>query len=188
MGSIRVYRVADLVAYELLSDDAERLRTLLADRPDLATFTTVHGDQGVEPLPLLGLYGAATVLQARPQYIDAPGVSGISYVGAYAQDVAPFDSGSFWYLFQGLSTDGETYVSVTWVLDTDLFPKQANVRDYDSFTRRYAAYVTESIATLGDAAPDAFDPSLDVLDALARSITLPGAAVGSPSPEASPAS
>jgi hypothetical protein len=183
-GVVKVYRVADLAGYEVQQQRAEDLRTLLAERPDLTTYETVNGDDGVTPLPLLGLYGAGVVLQARAEYIDAPGVSGVAYVAAFAQDVSPLDPGSFWYVFQGLSPDGETYVSVAWALTTDLFPTSPNLtsKEYDRFVKGYAAYVTRSIEKLNGATPSDFTPDLALLDALVRSIALPGSVAASPSP------
>ena len=57
-GVVRVYRTADLAGYELASQRLEQLRTMLADRPDLATFMAVGPDGFGDELPFLPVPGA----------------------------------------------------------------------------------------------------------------------------------
>ena len=119
-GEIRVYQTADFTGYETSSERLTQLQTLLADRPDLASFmaTDITAEN---PLPFMPVFGAAQVIRARAQYMDTGSVSGISYITAYRQDVAPFIADSFLYTFQGISADGAHYISAIFPVNTALF-------------------------------------------------------------------
>lgn len=186
-GVVRVYETADLDGYGLASERLEQLRTILADRPDLATFMQVTDDVGGEELPFLPVVGAGQAIRARAQYIDTPEVSGIAYVTAFRQDIYPFGADDFWYTFQGLSADGSRYISVSRILEADMFPERVSIREANRIAARisrWVRYVTESTATLNAASPTAFTPPLTSLDALVRSITFGSVPTSTVTPEA----
>jgi hypothetical protein len=168
--TIRAYRTADLAGYQEVGARAAALEALLAERPDLADSTAA----GADALPFLPAINAAQVLRAAPVYVDAPGVSGIAYLTAYAQDLFPFTSDSIWYTFQGLSTDGEWYVAVLAMLDTDLLPERVTERRVQRAVRDWDTYLARTVQTLEGAEPQAFTPSLVAVDGLARSLTFGG--------------
>jgi len=185
-GVVRVYRVADLTGYADASLRVTQLQTLLADRPDLATYMTATNDGIVNELPYLPVFPAAQAIQARAQYIDTPQLAGVAFLTAFRQDVSPFAAGDFWYTFQGLSTDGTRYVSVSWVVNATMFPARVGAKEANHQAKRWLKYLNESIATLNGATPDAFTPPLTSIDALVRSITFEGIPAAEPSPLPSP--
>jgi hypothetical protein len=189
---VRFYRVADLTPYEAATRELELLQGILAGRPDAASLATAP--DGLPYMP--PMIDAAQVLRARVQYVDLPGLTGIAYITAFGQDFYPYTSDRFEYTFQGLSADGTTYVSATFLLQTDLFPENVTVEQADRILATQArldAYQAGSRATLDGATPDAFSPSLDAATALIASIILGGVPVSegapatSPAPSASPA-
>lgn len=165
--AIRAYRTADLAGYQEVGARVAALEALLTDRPDLAESTAA----GADALPFLPAIDAAQVLRAAPVYVDAPGVSGIAYLTGYAQDLFPFTSDSIWYTFQGLSTDGQWYVAVLAMLDTDLLPEQVNDRQVRRATRDWDAYLARTVRKLEGAEPGAFTPTLSAVDGLVQSLT-----------------
>jgi hypothetical protein len=179
-GVVRVYRVADLAGYDIASQRATQLKTLLADRPDLAGYMQVTGDGSVKAL--MPVFPAAQAIQARAQYIDTPQLAGVAYLTGFRQDVSPFAAGDFWYTFQGLSTDGTRYVSVSWIVRATMFPARIGAKAANRQANRWVKYLTESIATLNAAAPTAFTPPLTSIDALVQSITFEGVPASEPSP------
>jgi len=181
-GVVRVYRVADLASYADASQRATQLKTLLTDRPDLSTYMTVTGDGSVQELPYMPVFPAAQAIQARAQYIDTPQLAGVAFLTAFRQDVSPFAAADFWYTFQGLSTDGTWYVSVSWVVDATMFPARISAKEANHQANRWVKYISESISTLNAAAPAAFTPPLTSIDALVRSITFAGVPASEPSP------
>jgi hypothetical protein len=176
--TIRAWRTADLAGYEGVGARAEALETLLAERPDLAGSTGA----GADALPFLPAFEAAQVLRAAPVYVDAPDVSGIAYLTAYAQDLFPFTSGSIWYTFQGLSTDGEWYVAVLAMLDTNLLPAEVTDRQVQRAVRDWDAYLASTVGTLESAGPEAFTPTLGAVDDLVRSLTFGEPPAENPAP------
>lgn len=184
---VTFFRIADLDGYTFDQQEVQRLRAILADRPDPAMLAT-----GNDRLPYLPpQVDAAQMMRARVGYVDLPGISGITYITAFGQDVYPFTSDRFQYVFEGLSTDGAWAVSAIFDLTTDLFPAKVSQKDANRITasqKAYDAYLAASRATLEGAARDAFSPTLDAADALIASIVIEGAPASEPAPPAPSAS
>lgn len=106
------------------------------------------------------------MIRARVQYVETDEVRGVSYITYSNAAQEPFMRNAFSYTFQGLSADGQYYVSATISLETDLFPSEPNPNfDIAEFQEAWPTYLAESIAKLNEAAED-FEPSLGVLDGL----------------------
>jgi hypothetical protein len=170
-GGVRVYRLADVAQYEFLQSIADRLQSLLDERPDLAQFELAISGPEMIGLPYLPQVTHGQVLTARARYIETDAVQGISYITVIRADIGPFTNQDFLYTFQGISRDGQYYVTVTFPLTTDLFPEPQGF-DMEAFQREFETYLAESIATLNAAAPADFSPSLDAADALVNSIQI----------------
>lgn len=188
-GSVNAYRTTALGGYAVATHQMTELQRILADRPEPAILEAGMVD-GTAPLPYMPVAEeAAQALVARVGYVDTPEVSGIAYVTGYRQDTYPFARDDLWYSFQGLSTDGWWYVSVTWRLRADMFPRrvtQADARRVANSASRWERYIRDSQATLDAAAPTDFTPSLDTLDALVRSLDFDSVVAPSPSPSGAP--
>lgn len=170
---IRAYRIDDLLDYDAAMDQVDALQTILDDRPDLRTFATPSGGA----LPALPTSDLSQMLRARPIYIDTPSVSGIRYLTAYEQageggpvDRFPLTSDSLVATFQGISTDGQWYLSVTQALETPLFPATPSQRDINRVNRRWDSYLNDALFKIKSAARTDFAPSLDTVDQLFRSL------------------
>lgn len=182
---IRVYRTADLAAYEGSMTEVTSLQNLLATRPDLAAYMTVDAENSSSnALPFLPVAPASQVIRAQAHYVDAPTISGISYVTVYRQDVSPFTNNEFWYTFQGISSDSQYYVSAVMRLTVPDFPAEIPADfNYETFTATFTDYLIQSVASLNAPAPEAFTPVLTALDALVQTFTfVPVTDVGSETP------
>ena len=171
-GGVRVYQIADLAQYDFLMASVRQLETLLAERPDLAQFEPAITNPDVGGLPYVPVLTHGQVLTARAQYIETDSLQGISYVTSYMAALEPFTSTSFLYTFQGISSDGQHFIAVTFPLSTTLFPESLAAVTYDpeKFQEEWPQYQADSIATINDAPADAFTPSLELADALVQSI------------------
>ena len=148
------------------------VNVLLSGRVALEQFMQTNPDANNYVLPFLPVMPAAQVIRARVGLLQLDTVGGISYVTAYRQDASPFTATEFLYTFQGISTDGQYYVSAVFRLNTELFPAEIPADfDMNAFIAGIQDYFAESISTLNAAAPDDFTPSLDTLDALFASFT-----------------
>ena len=170
-GAIRVYRTSDLEGYEFPTARLEQLQTLLDEQPDLSTYMDTTITEANE-LPFMPVLSAGQILRARARYVDLPTIAGISYVTIYRQDVSPFLGSEFFYTFQGISKSEDAYVTAIFRLNTDLFPSDfPQDFDYAVFSEQFPKYMADSVATLNQAAPEDFTPSLDALDAMIESFT-----------------
>ncbi len=185
---VRVYRTAALDAFEGTRDQVAGLRRLLDERPDLAGHSTVGGPIGIALPEVPPVTEAARIVQARPLYIDTPEVSGVAYVASYAQDTLPPTSNDLYWLFEGISADGTRYVAISWGLATDLLPDKLPKDIFDHIDRDWSRILGQSTMAIEDGAPDAFTPSLDALDALVRSLVLPGGPSSATAPISLPSS
>ncbi|MAS38303.1 MAG: hypothetical protein CL610_30175 [Anaerolineaceae bacterium] len=162
-GGVRVYRMEDVVQYGFLQEQVEQVEDLLDTRIDLAQ---------QETLPFVPVLPHGQSLIARPQYVETGTVQGIGYITSVMAAQEPFSSSSFLYTFQGISNDGQYYVTAIVPLRTDLFPAEAIIADPAQFQQQWPDYLAESIATLNNAAPADFAPSLDAINALVQSVQL----------------
>lgn len=168
-GGVVIYRMQDLVQYPFLQAEVERLRMLLDDRPNLAQFAEGSFGQAAS-LPYLPILTHGQVFTARATYIETPAVTGVSYLTEVSAAIEPLGGSFFLYTFQGISTNDEFYVTVTIMLDTGLFPIQEEF-DPVAFQENWPTYLVESVTILNEAESLDFVPSLDLLDALVRSLS-----------------
>lgn len=168
VGSMRVYRVADLAGYDMYEGTVQQLQTLIADKTDLASYMQYQDEpvDSMPTLPFLPIYNAGQILRARARYVETATLKGIVYLTVYRQYVGPFERGEFVYTFQGLSNDGSTYVAAQWKAAPNVFPEKYESVDMDDFTAHYSEYMRDSTQQLNDSAASDFAPTLDVLDAV----------------------
>lgn len=102
--------------------------------------------------------------------MDAGSAQGIGYLTVNKADASPFLSNEFGYTFQRISADGKYYVAATMRLTTSLFPAEIGSDfDIEAFSKRFQAYLAESVEKLNAAGAEAFQPSLDTPDGLVGS-------------------
>ena len=165
--AVRVYRVADVAAYPYSQQQADQLAALLNTRPDLATYMRPEEIAKQNWLPFLPVFPATQVIRARAHYVDLPTLSGVAFLTTYRQDASPFRGNEFFYTFQGLSADGQYYVSAVMGVDTMLFPTETPAGfDYNAWVQTMSTYNAESQAALNNAASTDFSPALTVADAV----------------------
>jgi hypothetical protein len=172
VGGIRVYRTADFAGYDFPSQQLAQLQSLVAGMTDLTPYMAITENTTTNTLPMMPVFPAAQVIRARAQHLDLATISGISYITVYRQDVSPFTSSEFWYIFQGLSKDGQYYVSAMFKIAPSMFPAEIPADfDWDTFNATFSAYLQQSVDQLNAATPDQFAPSLTALDAVVGSFS-----------------
>jgi hypothetical protein len=170
--AVRVYRTADIAPYDYSQTQVDQLSALLADRPDLSVYTQPEGIAQQTLLPFLPIVNALQAIRAQAHYVDLPTLSGIAYVTTFRQSAYPFVSGEFLYTFQGLSADGQYYVSALFTLDAQMFPQDVPADfNFDAWMADLSTYYAESQSALETAAPGSFTPSLDMADAVFASFS-----------------
>jgi hypothetical protein len=172
--SIRVYSLTDLQDYSFLMEQVDALKALLDERPDLAEYLTVEAIENNQQLPFIPTLPHGQLIRARAHYVETDEVQGIAYITYSNAAREPFLSNQFSYTFQGLSTDGEYYISASMPLTTSLFPAELEGFDPVAFEAEWPEYLVESIASLNEAAPEDFEPALGVLDGLIETFAFAG--------------
>lgn len=177
-GNYRLPQIAiyPVEAYTRLTLDAERavahLQALLSPESD--------PPYGAEGMPYLPAPNAVRILQAKTQRLAFQNGEGIRYVAQYAQDISPVVSSSLFYTYQGLTADGQFWVSATLPVTSDALPHDipaAQQEGFDSFAYNfdptsYETYLAERQALVDGQPDDAFTPDLATLDALVQSLDL----------------
>jgi hypothetical protein len=163
---IAVYPASEYAALSpQAAEQIAALKKLLAAQPD----------QPEGELPFLPLMNAVQQVHLLPKYLAFQGGEGVSYLAQYGQGPAPLNNADLFYTFQGLTGDGQYYVSaVLPVSHTALPATAADVApaELDALAADYAGYLDEVTATLAGSPATGFKPALADLDSLAGSIAV----------------
>jgi hypothetical protein len=117
----------------------------------------------------------AQVLEVKGSYLETEQFIGVRYVTAFAQEALPVVRDS--YVFYGISRDGRYFVDMQMLLLVDALPATfADISEQTwtvqgGFTDGETYYADINVL-LESLPPEAYQPSLTALDALAASITL----------------
>lgn len=151
-------------------DQPHALKMLLHERPDLSAYVGVSEMR----LPFLPWVNSGQMLRSHPEYIEIAGVgSGIRYVTRHSQEADHLTDKQLFYTFQGLLADGAYYVSAILPVKTGVLPEEVDTSDidWDEFGANYSEhYLPAAFAQINRLPDDAFNPSLNTLDALIHSI------------------
>jgi hypothetical protein len=170
---IRIYSVAGYTA--LLPDripaEVAELQAIIASGsiPPFATSFT-------SSLPFLPTFPAAQVFYAKEQMQPFQSGGGIRFLTEYAQYSAPVNNTDLFYTYQGLTADGQYWVSAILPVNNPILPADAmnppGGLSWEEFTNGFDVYITDTLGQLNAQPPDSFTPTLGALDALVASITI----------------
>ena len=155
-------------------EELDRLTTLLDERTDLSAFVGASDRPPDVVLPFLPWVNSRQVLRSSPQYLTFGGGTGIRYLTYYSQDATHITDQEVFYTFQGLTNDGEYYMSVILPVKTGVLPEEVDTSDIDwnKFAANYQRYLAETFEKITNLPDEIFSPSLYTLDELVRSITI----------------
>jgi heat shock protein HslJ len=164
---------AYLDMYEAAGSDTVKTRldtltAILEERPE-----TIEG-----VIPVLPAIGAGQVVQGKTSYIDFNGGSGVGFVATYAQGITPFFDDSLSYIFQGLTDDGQQWISFVWPLTVNFLPSiEESTTEYQSSADSDpAAYLEEVNQLIEDAVDSDYIPVLVALNQMMESMIIGEAA------------
>ena len=141
-----------------------------------------------QPCPSCRLINELQAMHAQVQYLDFANGTGVRYLTQYNQGPVPINNSELIYTFQGLTSDGQAYVAA--VLPVTNPELQASPEFSAEYTQAltdnpgyYKEYLTSTVTLLNQSPAGNFTPSLDQLDALVRSITIPPTVEATTTPE-----
>jgi hypothetical protein len=170
---ISVYPVA---AYTSLMPDLIPGRvTELQYYTGLGSISTYEYDVTVA-LPFLPQFNAAQAFYAQAVVLPFVSGSGIRFLAEYAQYYVPVNNHDLFYTYQALTNDGQYWVSVILPVNLGILPANADNPPggvtWEEFSNNYGTYINDMVSQLNSQAPEAYLPTLGMLDALAASITI----------------
>jgi hypothetical protein len=172
------YRTRDFAGYESdsslgYSGQLSRLKILLEKG--------IHPEACAQPLtgaesalPFLPLVNAAQVFCAKAQPVAFADGKGIRYVTYYAQGMDPAMEWFVFYTFQGLSDDGQYYVSAVLPIQTNILPDEPPEMGAELDVNALAIHLQAQVKKINTQADDRFNPSISMLDGLISGVHIPG--------------
>jgi len=168
------YSVADyqaLLTAEGVAEDQNpisQLTALLAEKPAPPS-GTISGT-----LPLLPQLPGSQVFHAQVKYLTFKSGTGVRYLTRYTFDVSPIANDNLFYTFQGLSNDGQHYVSFFYPIQASALPTtSADAKtEAAAMERDYDAYILDITQKLDELVATGFTPELATLDGLVESLAL----------------
>jgi hypothetical protein len=118
---------------------------------------------------------ADAVLHAQVAYLDFHNGSGVRFLTQYAQGLGPVNNEELFYTFQGLTSDGATYVAAFFPVRLPALPDSAQMapEEYEAFIAQWDGYLPATTELLNGQPATAFQPDLAQLDSLITSLTTP---------------
>jgi hypothetical protein len=127
-------------------------------------------------LPLLSVFNAGQVFFAGYKVVPFMNGGGIRFLTEYAQFYAVVNNYELFYTYQGLTSDGQDWVSAILPINTPILPASGDNPPggvtWEDFTNNYGPYITDLVAQLNAQPQEAYSPTLGLLDALVASITI----------------
>jgi hypothetical protein len=177
--AIRVYPVA---AFAQANPDAQKeidaLKALLANPAALP-----------DKIPMIPMFNAAQVFHAGVKPLTFQNGAGVRFLTQYDQAVVPINNKELFYTFQGLTTDGQYYISAILPVSLAALPAddQFTADEVEKLAKDFDSYLKTTVQSLEAAPAGDYSPSLDALDTLIASLAVnPGDAFSKPSTEMAP--
>lgn len=134
------------------------------------------GTPGSNTLPLLPIFNAAQTFRSQAAVIPFQNGQGVRFLTLYAQYAAPINNTDLFYTFQGLTADGQYWISAILPITHSMLPADANTppngQTMDQFVTGYESYLVDITAQLNGQTAGSFNPTIDMLDGLISSISI----------------
>lgn len=156
---VDAYKTINPTAGEIIA----QLQQLLADNPT-----------NPEVIPFLPVFHAGQFMQAHVKYLDFQNGSGVRFLTQYGQDAWPINNEDLFYAFQGLTLDGQYYISAILPVSHPSLPDPGSVPMDDAFYENFMNYVADIERQLSAEHEDSFTPALWLLDVMIQSFEVTG--------------
>ena len=134
-----------------------------------------------DTLPNVPFFNAGQVFAAQTKVIQFKNGSGVRMLTEYAQYYATINNNDLFYHFQGLTSDGRYYIIAILPVTAPMLANDDNPESpvpaggipfpgFDAPASDLEAYYNNITAALNTAAPETFNPTINILDALISSI------------------
>ncbi|MGA9399119.1 MAG: hypothetical protein WBV22_12775 [Anaerolineaceae bacterium] len=162
---IMVYPVNEYKALNpQVADIITKLQQYIANKPNIPSGS----------IPFLPIWNAGQLFSAAPAFISFQNGQGIRFLAEYGQYMAPVNNTDLFYTFQGITNDGNYYVSAILPITHPSLPAnyQVDATLQAQIDANYDAYLAGILPTLAAQPPDSFTPNLSFLDAMIISLKI----------------
>jgi hypothetical protein len=163
---ISIFPVA---AYLEANEEAEyridQLQRMLDERPA----------DPAQPYPFLPVWNAGQSIALQLEYLEFNGGMGVRYLSQYGQAAWPINNQDLFYTLQGLTADGEFYISAVLPVNHPDLPSDGDSyigEEYEAFIENYEIYLVDIEQQLEASTTKAFSPSLSALDAVVQTLSI----------------
>jgi hypothetical protein len=131
-----------------------------------------------ESMPFLPTWNAAQIVYLQVDYLTFQNGAGVRYLSQYGQSFWPINNHDLFYTFQGLTNDGQYYISAVFPISHPSLPVdgQAYSGDINAFGlgegENFTNYLAGIKAQIDSQADESFTPSLTRLDAIIGSLSI----------------
>lgn len=154
------------------------LRQLLTEAPDAAGYEGALPEAGaVQPgVTMIPPSNAVQEFRAQAHYLSFADGGGIRYLTQLSQGPVPVSNRELFYTFQGLTTDGTTYVALYYPVTLPMLPDSSQVSEdrFAEMMEDWAGYLAQTVDLLDKQPATAYTPNLEALDTLVSSLSLSG--------------
>jgi hypothetical protein len=140
---------------------------------DLTALLQNRSASPTETLPFLPPWNAGQVFHCCTAFVAFQNGTGIRYLTEYAQYAAPANNHDLFYTFQGLTADGNWYVSAVFPISNTILPpsfESVSAEEMDKIAQDYEPYRDAIISTLENQPADTFKPLISQLDGMIASL------------------
>ncbi len=141
-----------------------KLESLLVEKPASLP------QWGLPVLPFERAVGAND-LAVQGVYLPSGIGQGIRFVGRFSQDASAVTNSNLYYVYLGLSNDGNYLIAFFYPVRASMLADTATKEDQQSATQDFQAYLIAKIQQLNALSVADFTPDLTTLDALIQSLT-----------------
>lgn len=156
---IKVYPVPDYASINgYMAEDLETLAQILQKRPSI-------------PLDPLSRFPFGPGVRTNVHYLDFANGSGVAYIAHASQLTIAINNAELFYVFVGLTNDGQRYISLNLPINHSGLPDTINYETFDTsfITANPDAYYNEIKTLLETSGDAAFTPPISSLDAFIQS-------------------
>jgi hypothetical protein len=123
-----------------------------------------------EEIPFLPIFNAAQFMQANVSYLRFQNGEGVRFLTQYGQAAWPINNDDMFYSFQGITDDGQFYISAILPIAHPSLPDPETVTMDDDFYNNFMDYVAIKEGHLTAESPGSFSPTLPMLDEMIESL------------------
>jgi len=130
-------------------------------------------------IPFFPIFNAAQAMRTQIALLNFQNGSGVRFLTQYDQAAIPINNHEMFYTFQGITNDGQYYVSVIMPAAHASLPANppTDASEYpggdpDAFANNFTNYIDDIERQLNDASLSSFTPDLEMLDVLVQSLAI----------------